>query len=920
MKYLLSLILFVSSFVYAQEPIYTPMRNNYQFRGIKMDSLFLIPSYPDTFNANTHSVKNIAGSMIRTGNDFWMRNAAKDAWLQNVNVGPGSSPVMNFVNNVFKKSGSDSVFYVISPADTFFAYIDDGIEGLINNNDSVYSYKNTDTTFQFSFSVPEDSIFNITYSSLVSLKSSSLLKPNKKYRITDYRTEFKIFGTSVDTFGIVEPLIVTALSDSSIANDAYSEKYPKDVIKYTLDNIGELSPSTGGKGTILFRNSLDSNLSAYYDWRNIIWKRWAINPAPSYYVAFQMFNSINSFQYKKTFGTNCHDISLGADVYNTTIWDNSHSIKLLGNTGVYTAGVTILDYCHDITIGENCSQVGTSGSGYIGGIYIGSSCFYIDIGKRSYNIAIGDGAYSVMLGNQQSDVYIRPSIYRRRLEKGFSNFDCTTSISSKQIDLYNTTISALPGYLYNTAQYCGIVNVTSSNAIDTLENLFALLTSVTFQPIEIRPISNQKIVLKDKSLTTGGNLKLGGNIVTIDGSKGEYVTLYKRMIDGLGTQTSDFYILNSNIIQNTNPASQNFANTDLTSTGNRTHTFTGNSLSIENASYIVMNSSNLSGTNTLSLQDGSGGIYGESPSSKFWGLNYSSDYNYLMLRNNSNNAYLSKRAFGTDTLALLSDLAGISGGGIDTIYRKSGKDSIFWKKNNVEYRIKDSVGGGSGTNSPDRINGTYTINNITSQFNNWDISVDGSLFKLKGNSSGSPITNCEIYAFDTIKLSTGAINSLYDQINFKSLNTISEQIFKYDTDGDFEIGNKGKNRLLIEVKNADSSIHFKSINAMTWNEPAQGLTSQVLTGYALNSIDASTADYYIPLPGVYEVTNAPTSAYYVYLPDPSKYAGQQVIIKNTDYDYLYPDLTNTDGLVIEIKTNEIATFLSVGNKWISYKN
>ena len=127
MKYLVT-ILFCLSFLMsqAQEPVYTPMRGNYKFKGIKIDTLLLIPSFSDTSAANSTYLDQVAGSMIRTGNDFWMRNANATAWLQNVNVGPGTSPVMNFVNEVFKKYGTDSVFYIVAPSDTFFAFKDGG--------------------------------------------------------------------------------------------------------------------------------------------------------------------------------------------------------------------------------------------------------------------------------------------------------------------------------------------------------------------------------------------------------------------------------------------------------------------------------------------------------------------------------------------------------------------------------------------------------------------------------------------------------------------------------------------------------------------------------------------------------------------------------------------------------------------------
>lgn len=111
MKYILTALFLVSFVAYGQEPAYTPMRLNYQFRGIKVDSLFLIPSFVDTNAANNSTMKNVAGSMIRTGNDFWMRNSTTTAWLQNVNVGSGSSTSVQFVDSVWRIVGKDSIFW-----------------------------------------------------------------------------------------------------------------------------------------------------------------------------------------------------------------------------------------------------------------------------------------------------------------------------------------------------------------------------------------------------------------------------------------------------------------------------------------------------------------------------------------------------------------------------------------------------------------------------------------------------------------------------------------------------------------------------------------------------------------------------------------------------------------------------------------
>lgn len=141
--------LVLSGCAYAQEPIYTPMKGNYKFKGLKADTLLLIPSFNDTTAANTTYLDQVAGAMIRCGNDFWMRNASTTAWLQNVNVGNGSSPAVNFVKKVYRKANRDSIFYIINPTDTQYAFTDRGFDTLRRSNDSVYAYRFGTKVFQY---------------------------------------------------------------------------------------------------------------------------------------------------------------------------------------------------------------------------------------------------------------------------------------------------------------------------------------------------------------------------------------------------------------------------------------------------------------------------------------------------------------------------------------------------------------------------------------------------------------------------------------------------------------------------------------------------------------------------------------------------------------------------------------------------
>jgi hypothetical protein len=107
-RILILLMLHITLTSFAQEPAYTPMNLNYKFKGIRVDSLFLIPSFVDTSTANGQRCATIPGSLIRTQNDFWMRNSTANAWLHNVNVGNGANPAVQFLDSI--KRRSDSVF------------------------------------------------------------------------------------------------------------------------------------------------------------------------------------------------------------------------------------------------------------------------------------------------------------------------------------------------------------------------------------------------------------------------------------------------------------------------------------------------------------------------------------------------------------------------------------------------------------------------------------------------------------------------------------------------------------------------------------------------------------------------------------------------------------------------------------------
>jgi len=80
-KIFLIIGLFLSLVGYAQEPTYNQMRSNYEFKGIRVDSLLLVPKFNDTTSASATNLSLIAGNIIRVKNTFYYRDTSLTKWL-----------------------------------------------------------------------------------------------------------------------------------------------------------------------------------------------------------------------------------------------------------------------------------------------------------------------------------------------------------------------------------------------------------------------------------------------------------------------------------------------------------------------------------------------------------------------------------------------------------------------------------------------------------------------------------------------------------------------------------------------------------------------------------------------------------------------------------------------------------------------
>lgn len=119
---------------------------------------------------------------------------------------------------------------------------------------------------------------NVTYSELLSASTASTLSVGGFYRITDFKTIHTIptvpNNSSVNTkhTGSTEPLIVFAISGSTLDRKAYSETYPNDYIEYDLVDTTSARPNDGtSKGRIAYRKNSVQNISTHYDFRNVVY-------------------------------------------------------------------------------------------------------------------------------------------------------------------------------------------------------------------------------------------------------------------------------------------------------------------------------------------------------------------------------------------------------------------------------------------------------------------------------------------------------------------------------------------------------------------------------------------------------------------------------------------------------------------------
>ena len=199
--------------------------------------------------------------------DYWVETGKVDCSTLLVTGGGSSNPPVDesyTTQSIMISSQSSQLSnYIYHDGDTYWEYLG-------TTNGDITDYREIGGG-------GVDLYFEKTYSELSALSQSADLVPGATYLITDYQTIHLILNTTDINTGTVEPLLVKALSPTEIDKRATSTLFPDDIIEYDFANNLAEDNATPTKGLITFRHDLVRNVSCFYDWRQVKFRRWQLS-------------------------------------------------------------------------------------------------------------------------------------------------------------------------------------------------------------------------------------------------------------------------------------------------------------------------------------------------------------------------------------------------------------------------------------------------------------------------------------------------------------------------------------------------------------------------------------------------------------------------------------------------------------------
>lgn len=217
------------------------------------------------------------------------------------------------------------------------------------DNNGQPTYRISDGSFITTVAGTQEFVIATTYSELVDSKGDWVA--GQQYLITDFRTAHYIQfsdssnnGTGNDeeiNLGTVEPIIVTATTDSVLHELAISTLFPQDIIRYKLEPVDRENDYaiSQGRGAILYREDVINKLIRFYDFRNFVYRRWNDGNGNYKFLPSQTPPDINDYQDFPPFAVGNKNIRVGFTSDVLSQYNTDNVIFLSPNASIINIGV-----------------------------------------------------------------------------------------------------------------------------------------------------------------------------------------------------------------------------------------------------------------------------------------------------------------------------------------------------------------------------------------------------------------------------------------------------------------------------------------------------------------------------------------------------------------------------------------------------
>ena len=362
------------------------------------------------------------------------------------------------------------------------------------------------------FSILPADYESISYADLRSTALSSNLVTGRKYLINDYQTIYNIPGTSpqVEATGAIEPLIVTAISNSEISPIAFSPSNPNDIIHYNLSSwaVGFRNSTINSKGVIYYREDTINRNIYPADFREIICRRWD-DGSGNYEVTTDNSNPYTDYP---IFGANCFDNRI--DPTDLTIIQGSYSIaEALPN--IYLRANSLENYfspsCYGISFTTSNTALCKFNGITINSSFRGATTQIINNGVI-LNSIFKAGVASTIINSEETITGISSSTF----DSTVSNCELAAISNSIFSDiLTNSNIAYI-----NNSSFTGAVSYCKINAISgvTATGLFGFIEGITIEDCTFSDDVDNLYFNKLKNITFNGTVKNNNLYTFINGT------------------------------------------------------------------------------------------------------------------------------------------------------------------------------------------------------------------------------------------------------------------------------------------------------------------------------------------------------------------------------------------------------------------